>query len=314
MSALPPKADIRSGPARQLRCHAPSQAEPACRGTTSWPKFWSFLSQRSKKRKRHMAHARLGIIAVVLAASVETSAQTQTQTESPGRTLWDHNGSIVYLVANGSSREFYYQKPRPGMLDVGARPGSLLFRGQLNSGQISGTAYFFNLHCGSIPFEVKGASLENEERIVLTGQAPRVGQNCRTYGSYTSNLEFRRSKTDEANQSSEAKAAAPIPEINASRIEIKPAASSTNGGDVPPREPTKQRAPRNETPSKPSDSSATLVVSNEPGAARTSPDASTGAKISGAKDLDRYLWGAALIIMTVWLLIKLFGKTLIGMK
>ena len=104
-----------------------------------------------------MAHARLGIIAVVFAASVEmTSAQTQTQTESPGRTLWDHNGSIVYLIANGSSREFYYQKPRPGMLDVGARPGSLLFRGQLN-GQISGTAYFFNLHCGPIPFEVKGA-------------------------------------------------------------------------------------------------------------------------------------------------------------
>jgi hypothetical protein len=261
-----------------------------------------------------MAHARLGIIAVVLVASVEmTSAQTQTQTESPGRTLWDHNGSIVYLVANGSSREFYYQKPRPGMLDVGARPGSLLFRGQLNSGQISGTAYFFNLHCGPIPFEVKGASLEDEERIVLTGQAPRVGQNCRTYGSYTSNLEFRRSKTDEANQPSQAKTAAPIPEINASRIEIKPAASSTNSGDVA-REPTGQRAPRNQTPSRPSDSSATLVVSNEPGAARTSPDESPGAKTSGAKDLDRYLWGAAFIIMTVWLLIKLFGKTLIGMK
>jgi hypothetical protein len=30
--------------------------------------------------------------------------------------------------------------------------------------------------------------------------------------------------------------------------------------------------------------------------------------------LDKYLWGAAFIVMTVWLLIKLFGKTLIGMK
>ena len=37
-------------------------------------------------------------------------------------------------------------------------------------------------------------------------------------------------------------------------------------------------------------------------------------EMPGAKDLDRYLWGAAFIIMTVWLLIKLFGKTLIGMK
>jgi hypothetical protein len=51
----------------------------------------------------------------------------------------------------------------------------------------------------------------------------------------------------EANQPSEAKTAAPITEINASRIEIKPAASSTNSGDVP-REPTGQRATRNEFP------------------------------------------------------------------
>lgn len=129
-----------------------------------------------------MIYARLGIAAVALAATaVVASAQAQTQAETPGRTVWDHNGSVMYLVANGSSREFYYQKPRPGMLDAGARPGSLLFRGQVNSGQYSGTAYFFNPHCGSIPFEVKGAILEDEERIVLTGQAPRVGRDCRTY-------------------------------------------------------------------------------------------------------------------------------------
>ena len=173
-----------------------------------------------------MAHARLGIIAVVLAAGVEmTSAQTQTQTESSGRTLWDHNGSIVYLVANGSSREFYYQKPRPGMLDVGARPGSLLFRGQLNRGQISGTAYFFNLHCGPIPFEVKGASLEDEERIVLTGQAPRVGRNCRAHESYTSNLEFRRLKPA---QSQEQFTAVTAPRVEESKREVP----STAGGEL----------------------------------------------------------------------------------
>ena len=125
--------------------------------------------------KYHMIYAGLGITAVALAATAAVaSAQAQTQTETPGRTVWDHNGSVMYLVANGSSREFYYQKPRPGMLDAGARPGSLLFRGQLNSGQYSGTAYFFNPLCGAIPFEVKGPILEDEERIVLTGQAPRV--------------------------------------------------------------------------------------------------------------------------------------------
>jgi hypothetical protein len=53
------------------------------------------------------------------------------------------------------------------------------------------TADIFNPHCGPIPFEVKGPILD-DQRIVLTGQAPRVGRNCQTYGSYTSNLEFRR--------------------------------------------------------------------------------------------------------------------------
>ena len=80
------------------------------------------------------------------------------------------------------------------MLDAGARPGSLLFRGEVNNGQYSGTAYIFNLHCGPIPFEVKGPILDDDKRIVLTGEAPRVDRNCRTYGSYTSNLEFRRLK------------------------------------------------------------------------------------------------------------------------
>ena len=43
---------------------------------------------------------------------------------SPPPTLWDHNGSVMYLVENGASREFYYQKPRPGMLEAGAHPDS----------------------------------------------------------------------------------------------------------------------------------------------------------------------------------------------
>ena len=179
-----------------------------------------------------------------------------------------------------------------------------------NGGEYSGTAYFFNPHCGPIPFEVKGPSLEDEERIVLTGQAPRVGGNCRTYGSYTSNLEFRRSKSDEANQT-QAKTATVAPAIGASRTEIKPDVSSTNGGEVP-RAPTGQRATRNETPSMPKDSSASLVDSKGPGTStgRTSvPDESPG-----PKDLDKYLWGAAFIVMIVWLLIKLFGKILIGIK
>jgi hypothetical protein len=272
------------------------------------PNLEAFLGSARCTGKYQMIYAGLGITAVALTATAAVaSAQAQTQTETPGRTVWDHNGSVMYLVANGPSREFYYQKPRPGMLDAGARPGSLLFRGQVHGGQYSGTAYFFNPHCGSIPFEVKGPILEDEERIALTGQAPRVGQNCRTYGSYTSNLEFRRSKSDEANQIQEAKTATLAPALVASRTEIKADVASTNRGEVSAA-PTEQRATRNEAPS----TSASLVDSQGPGA----PAAMTSVpnETPGAKDLDKYLWGTAFLIMIVWLLIKLFGNVLIRMK
>ena len=84
---------------------------------------------------------------------------------------------------------------------AGARPGSLLFRGQVDNGQYAGTAY--NPHFGAVSFQVKGPVLDNGERIMLTGQAPHVGRNCRTYGSYTNNLEFRRLKPPEPAQSQE---------------------------------------------------------------------------------------------------------------
>ena len=93
---------------------------------------------------------------------------------------------MVYLVENGSSREFYYQKPRLGMLEAGAHPGSLLFRGQVDNEQYSGTAYIFNPQCGRISFQVTGTVLDNDQRIVLTGRAPQVGRDCRAYASYTS--------------------------------------------------------------------------------------------------------------------------------
>jgi len=81
----------------------------------------------------------------------------------------------MYLIAIGSSRELHYQKPRPGMLEAGAHPDDVLFKGEINDGQISGTAYIFNAQCGQVPFHVKGPILDNGGRIVLTpGSAHRT--------------------------------------------------------------------------------------------------------------------------------------------
>src|SRR5690348_11457983 len=208
-----------------------------------------------------MVHVRPGIAAIALIVTAGVaSPQGQMPSETPARTLWDHNGSVMYLIANGASREFYYQKPRPGMLDAGARPGSLLFRGEINSGEYSGTAYIFNPLCGPIPFEVKGLSRDGDDRIVLTGEVPRVGHNCRASGSYTSTLEFRRTTLDEAaNRPEEAMTMAPPPSI-APKPEAKP--------DVPAREDAKipsslitQHSERNGTPSTSKNASQGLMDS-----------------------------------------------------
>jgi hypothetical protein len=147
--------------------------------------------------------------AIPLFLSTSVDAQLQDASPPAERTLWDHNGSIMYLIAIGSSRELHYQKPRPGMFEVGARPDDVLFKGEINDGQISGTAYIFNAQCGPVPFRAKGPISDNGGRIVLTGQVPRIGRNCQTVGEYTSTLEFKPLKTSEVAQPSPATAQTP---------------------------------------------------------------------------------------------------------
>jgi hypothetical protein len=153
-------------------------------------------------------------------------------------------------------------------------------------------AYIFNRHCGPIPFEVKG-----------------LGRNCRTYGSYTSTLEFRRAKLDGANQYQEPLTG--LPAAIASKPEQKADVSPTEGGEVP-SPPVAQRATRDDRSSTPKKSSAGFVDST--GISASTGQTSVPNDAQRAKDLNKYLWGAAFTVMIVWLLIKLFGKTLIGMK
>lgn len=267
-----------------------------------------------------LAVAVIALVATVAAAQEAnkaccSSAQAETQTASSERTFWDHNGSVMYLIANGSTREIYYQKPRAGMLEVGAHSGSLLFRGEIDNGEYSGTAYIFNPHCGPIPFQVKGPASDNDERIMLTGQAPRVGRNCRANESYASNLEFRRLKPDEVAQYQEQFNATPT----AAAEESKSDAPSTNAGEASTA-PSPQPSAAPEAPTAARDlaakdlatkDSATTRSSQEPATpkAASAPIArpfATHATASEAKDLDDYIWGA----MTVVAIMSLFGFTI----
>jgi hypothetical protein len=52
-----------------------------------------------------MIRAELAVAAIALVATVAVaSAQAQTQIASPDPTIWDHNGSVMYLVAQGCWR------------------------------------------------------------------------------------------------------------------------------------------------------------------------------------------------------------------
>ena len=173
----------------------------------------------------------------LVATGTLTSVQAEILTGSNESTSWDHNGSVMYLVANGQSRELHYQKPRAGMLEVGARPGSLLFRGEADQAEYSGTAYFFSPHCGQIPFSVKGAILDNGERILLTGQAPRLGRDCRAHESSTSKLEFRRLKSDDGAQSQQEFTAGTAAPLKEPKHEV-PSTDSAELHNVPTAQPS----------------------------------------------------------------------------
>jgi S1-C subfamily serine protease len=106
-------------------------------------------------------------------------------------TLWHHNGSVLYLVARGTLREFHYKEPRSGLLEEGVRPGTLLFRGESKNHQYVGTAYIFNSRCGALPYQVSGPILDHDERVLLTGRAPEVGPDCWIISYFDDVLEFR---------------------------------------------------------------------------------------------------------------------------
>ena len=105
-------------------------------------------------------------------------------------TRWDHNGSIMRLEADGTRRRFVYAAPRPGMRRVGVRNGMVLFDGRRDGRVYQGTARIFNKRCGQFTYRVRGEVSDDERRVVLFGQAPRVGSDCQIRGRRDDRLEF----------------------------------------------------------------------------------------------------------------------------
>lgn len=105
--------------------------------------------------------------------------------------LWDHNGSVMRLVAHGDQRYFYYENPRQGMRAVGVREGTLLFDGFRDGDRYAGTARVFSSHCAQPMSYWMEGRVVSETLVVLEGQRPNF-TNCQPNGTFRwERLEFR---------------------------------------------------------------------------------------------------------------------------
>lgn len=113
-------------------------------------------------------------------------------TEALAKSLWEHNGSIVYLEAEGHFRRFYYETPRSG-LPVDS--GTPLFHGQRRGNRYVGTAYVFSDECGAIGYPVMGTVSADQLKISLRGKAPVRDSDCNIIRFRSDDLVFTYSRT-----------------------------------------------------------------------------------------------------------------------
>jgi hypothetical protein len=103
---------------------------------------------------------------------VPVAAQSQS--------LWEHNGSIVSLQADGANRQFTYSSPRAGLP---VTSGTLLFSGRKSGDTYSGTAYLFSNKCGTIGYAVQGPVSNSDKTVTMYGKKPRRDGSCRVVSS-----------------------------------------------------------------------------------------------------------------------------------
>ena len=114
------------------------------------------------------------IASIILAlASVGASADGGPR-RPPPETLVTHNGSLMAARPHDDDHlQIRYVDPRPGLWEVGVRPGTVLIHGQWHGTVLRATAYIFAYHCGPVPYPVSG-SVGAGGILVLRGAAPIV--------------------------------------------------------------------------------------------------------------------------------------------
>jgi hypothetical protein len=121
----------------------------------------------------------LGFLLFCVLTSLSTFPAAADDTNiPPGRSIWTHNDSAVFLVTEGKALKFYYQKPNFRLDGTGAKPGTLLVDALVDGDSYVGTAYIFSKKCGSASYPVQGSGI-GDRRIELKGKAPVRNAACK---------------------------------------------------------------------------------------------------------------------------------------
>jgi len=108
----------------------------------------------------------------------------------PPGSFWTHVGSIVKLEAAKNRRKFTFYQISAPMAALGVKPGSLRFEGTMSGSEYFGTAVLYTEKCGTFRYPVSGDVENNEERVVLKGEAPKIGPRCKHLGKRDMTLTF----------------------------------------------------------------------------------------------------------------------------
>ncbi len=99
---------------------------------------------------------------------------------------WDHNGSTMRLVANGTQRFMSYEStPHAWQARAGVVPGTLLFEGRNTGDYYRGTARVFSRFCPGTPltYAVEGPVTRPSGQIVITLRGNRdANSKCKNTG------------------------------------------------------------------------------------------------------------------------------------
>ncbi len=123
-------------------------------------------------------------------AAQAPGANSSQAARMPIREFWSFNGSVLRMVAEGNSRKFFYVQLDPKAEAAGAQGGDLFLEATWSDQGFFGTVYGFEGRCGRVPYRVDGTVRDNNQRLDMQGQRPRVDGNCATAGTVLDALTF----------------------------------------------------------------------------------------------------------------------------